>query len=120
MSALETLEQNLIKGLSSHENPEVKSFAWMGILMALLPILLEQFQNCDVAQDELAQRLSKGTFQDRLAAAHMLRKALQESGSTMGFVQRAAFMTMALSEFKNVDNNKLIIGESKSLAWSFI
>lgn len=118
-SALEALENNLATNLNSHDNPEVKTFAWLGLLSTLLPILIEQFQNCgDVSL--ASKRLTTGSFQDRVTAAHLLRKALREADTSMNLIQRAAFMTAAMTEFKDEENNKKIIKESKALAWSFV
>lgn len=122
-SALEQLEKGLAEDLSQHNDPEVKGFAWMALLAALLPILLEQLTGCleRSPSEDVAAALSVNSFGNRLAVARILRRGLQESGSTMGFIQRAAFMTAAQKRFSDPETNQLILDDAvANKEWSLI
>lgn len=122
-SALEQLEKGLAEDLNGSSDPEVKGFAWMALLAALLPILMEQLTGCLAKSDatQVAEALAENSFSNRLAAARILRKGLQESGSTMGFLQRAAFMAAAQKRFSDPATNQLILDDAvANKEWSLI
>lgn len=122
-SALEQLEKGLAEDLSQHNDPEVKGFAWMALIAALLPILMEQLTGCldKSPSTDVAAALAKKSFSNRLAAARILRQGLQESGKTMGFIQRAAFLAAAQERFSDPATNQLILDDAvANKEWSLI
>lgn len=112
MESLQAFETDVSVDLES----QVMGFDITIILMALLPILMEQLQNC--LGDDVASKLSEGGLWARVQTSRALRQTLRESGDKMSLSDQGKLTGSVLKGFGDPDRNTKMMKEVAQMRWS--